>query len=758
MSRAPISLCMIVRNEEQTLQACLESVRPYVDEICIVDTGSTDSTPIIAREFADVFVVDTSFNDSEGRLENFGLARQRSFDIASHDWVLWLDADDVLVGGEHLASLTDHSGPCQYFFEYDYATDANGKVIFQLDRERLSFPRSEFRWEGAIHEVLVPRGSPSCFRESKVRVIHHRQKKTGTADPERNLRLLKNQFEKTVPRNLFYLAREEHSAGLLTEALSHFEMYVKISSWDEEKYTALCDISDIHLSLGHFEQSLLAADQAMHVRENWDLAYFRMAKTHYMMASVQIEPHRNWERCVHFARLGLDCPRRKSGLFDYIEFREHGIHVHLNYALSQLNRVEEALVSARQGLQYRPDDASLLLNVEIYERALNPNQSVVSSPEPTVLSTSAELPSLVIYTGQSLERWDPHTVDRVGNGGSEIAVVSMARALRSLGHDVVVYNDCPAPGNFDGVRYIPYTDYAGSTSDIFLSSRLSSVFDRPDVCSKLNLTWVHDVYVGDLNYNRSLKIDHFLCLSEWHADYFRNHHSFLHPQQVEVTRNGIDTGKFLDLPSKNPKKVVWSSSPDRGLLNLLDIWPDVHYMHPDAELHIFYGFENWKKMATLSNDGRQMESIEKMEARIAGLASKGVHYHGRVSPRVLADHYLTASYWLYSTDFTETSCITAMEAQASGLHILTTPTAALSETVSDRGTFIQGPASGLSFKRSARNWIVSRMDQPPALNYPAREFAMSHMDWETVAKEWQSMFQSMLDRKDKRIVPHLGPM
>lgn len=765
MSRAPISLCMIVRNEEQTLRACLESVRPYVDEICILDTGSTDSTPSIAREFADVFVVDTSFNDSEGRLEHFGQARQRSFDIANHDWVLWLDADDVLTGGEHLEALTRDTRPCQYYFEYDYATDANGKVTFQLDRERLSYPRSEFRWEGAIHEVLVPRTHVSTIREPSVRVIHHRQKKTGPTDPGRNLRLLKNQFDRSAPRNLFYLAREEHTSGLLADALMHFEMYVTISTWDEEKYTALCDMADIHLSLRQFEKALTSADLAMHVREDWDRAYFQMAKTHYMMADAKIDTIRNWERCAYFAQRGLDCPRRKSGLFDYVELREHGIHVYLNFALSQLGRVEEALASARRGLQYRPDDDSLKLNIGIYERSLSlPSSLPVETPAisapltPTVLASSNELPSLVLYTGNSLEKWDPETVEKVGNGGSEIAVVNMARELRALGHDVSVYNDCPARATFDGVQYIPYNEFSGSTSDIFMSSRLTSVFDRPDIHSKLNLTWVHDIYVGDLNYDRSLKVDHFLCLSEWHAEFFKQHHSFLHPDQVLVTRNGIRADRFANLPAKHPKKVVWSSSPDRGLQNLLDIWPDVNYMHPDAELHIFYGFENWKKMSHLSADAWQLSQIDRMESQIAGLASKGVHYHGRVPPRELADHYLSASYWLYSTDFTETSCITAMEAQASGLQIFTTPTAALSETVGPHGILHPGPASGPDFKKAARNWLVSRMSGPPTPNLEARNFALSGMDWKIVAKDWQSMFQSRLDQKDKRIVPHLCPM
>ena len=86
-----ISACIIVRDEPLLSQA-VESIRPYVDEIVIVDTGSEDTS--VARSLADVFEVYTECNGSDGLIEDFSKARQRSFDLATNDAVVWIDADE----------------------------------------------------------------------------------------------------------------------------------------------------------------------------------------------------------------------------------------------------------------------------------------------------------------------------------------------------------------------------------------------------------------------------------------------------------------------------------------------------------------------------------------------------------------------------------------------------------------------------------------------------------------------------------------
>ena len=94
-----ISLCMIVRNEEDVIGRCLESVWGVPDEIIIVDTGSTDRTKEIARAMG-AQVYDFAW------IDDFSAARNASFDRAAMDYILWLDADDVVDADNRLALLS----------------------------------------------------------------------------------------------------------------------------------------------------------------------------------------------------------------------------------------------------------------------------------------------------------------------------------------------------------------------------------------------------------------------------------------------------------------------------------------------------------------------------------------------------------------------------------------------------------------------------------------------------------------------------
>ena len=87
---APISVCLITKNEAGQIENCLKSIRPYVAEICVVDTGSIDSTPEICKKYADKLETYTECNDSQGRIESFSEARNRSFGLASQPWVMWI--------------------------------------------------------------------------------------------------------------------------------------------------------------------------------------------------------------------------------------------------------------------------------------------------------------------------------------------------------------------------------------------------------------------------------------------------------------------------------------------------------------------------------------------------------------------------------------------------------------------------------------------------------------------------------------------
>ena len=173
-----ISLTMIVRNEENNLPHCLESVRGVFDEIVVVDTGSTDRTREIAREFgARVFEF--------AWIDDFAAARNAALSHATGDYAFWLDADDVLEvrQRENLRRLLDGLRPddeAAYVVRCACDPEPRGGGQTVVDHIRLFPLRQDVRWTYRVHEQILPalRRANIPVRWSDVTVRH-----TGYTDP-----------------------------------------------------------------------------------------------------------------------------------------------------------------------------------------------------------------------------------------------------------------------------------------------------------------------------------------------------------------------------------------------------------------------------------------------------------------------------------------------------------------------------------------------------------------------------------------------
>ena len=209
---ATISLCMIVRNEEKVLARCLESVRGCVDEIVIVDTGSSDATKEIAARYTD------RIYDFEW-IDDFSAARNYAFEQATGDYLLWLDADDVLLPTD-AAALRRYkdeqlAGCDVVMLRYNTAFDELGRPTFFFYRERLIRRTLPHRWVGRVHEVVVHSGAVAY---AEIAVTH---KSVQAVYGDRNLRIYEKQIadgETLSPRELFYYGRELYYHGRYDDA------------------------------------------------------------------------------------------------------------------------------------------------------------------------------------------------------------------------------------------------------------------------------------------------------------------------------------------------------------------------------------------------------------------------------------------------------------------------------------------------------------------------------------------------------------
>jgi len=1141
-ARAPVSCCFIVRDDEGSglFVECLESIRPHVAEIVVVDTGSVDGTVDIARKYADVVEVFTDCNDPEtGSIANFAMARNRSFDLATQPWVMWMDSDDVVAGGEHIARLVAMAEANKgakdwcYLFPYEYVYAPNGRCVCLHYRERLLSRRAAMRWVNPVHEVLLPEDRPNLHVIPCDDVVfkHQRQRSKKPQVPGRNLRILQKLVETDGcedPRHFYYLGLEYANAQQYDKAMSWLSRYFDVSGWDDEKAMAALKMSEILNGLNRHEEAGVWGHRAIGVMEEWGEGYFAIARSFYHRAIAGQkggDVRRNWQRCAHFARVGLSMPPTKTMLFVNPLEREVDAHVYLTMAYSQLGDARNALKHAKEARKANPDDPNLVYNMRTFERAVAvddvsavlgrlvamellapvtrdqvlaainngggeavgghmvvakpatyprgvqehhfPRAHVAPTPrsfsipehvdiddlpvrmtdgqveaatillwkemllhdevlaaerlladapyrvkhspiienalartrrmtawmdnaeteqkyngpeDPTIengvpigeplagqlldrsemaiagvekgtrvldlgcfdggivnrwaldghdvtavdlcetsiamarrvaekhktgarfvcrkfdaltiddlgsrlfdlvtstdtyehlrdpvkdmlrparkwlrpggvmrvctphgswmrgefvewahpwrwaddegkswncdlphahlvaptpwtvaanmraagfrvrdcyvrLNSVADVPGqgnvfceainapapavtdgstrldIVFACGDAWQAWNPEIMRAEGIGGSETMVVHMARRLAALGHRVRVYTSTGPHGDgiFDGVEY-RQTEHLlnAGACDVFVAWRNAALFDAP-VVAGLRLLWVHDIFAGGGAHKNLLRADRVLALSQWHAGFVVDHHN-LPKSQVLVTRNGIDFSRFTPRAEivRDPHRAVYSSSPDRGLAVLLQVWPKIRERVPDASLDVYYGFFNWRKAAEARKDTEQLQVIDALEQMLVDLAPHGVRSHGRVDQATLADAFMGAGVWAYPTWFSETSCITAMEAQAAGLRIVTSSIAALNETVGAErhavaynhagyGVLIDGDWMSDEYQARFVDEVVRAMTAPEGEWLKTREEikarAFRDFDLDELAEAWVEMMRAML--------------
>lgn len=250
---ATVSLCMIVKNEEEVLARCLDSIQGAVEEIVIVDTGSDDRTKEIASRY-------TSRLYDFPWIDDFAAARNFAFSKGTQEYLFWLDADDVLTpeSREAFLQLKETLDPAvqMVMMKYDVAFDAAGRPTFSYYRERLMRREAGFLWEGPVHEAIAPAGR---ILYSDIAVQH---RKLHPGDPARNLRIfekMKAEGKLREPRQQYYYARELLDNGRYTEALTGLEAFLdQGKGWIENNIGACRDLAACRRALNDRRGALCA--------------------------------------------------------------------------------------------------------------------------------------------------------------------------------------------------------------------------------------------------------------------------------------------------------------------------------------------------------------------------------------------------------------------------------------------------------------------------------------------------------------------
>lgn len=295
MPAQKLSVCMIVKNEENYIEDCLKSVQPVADQIVVVDTGSTDKTVEIAKQYGAEVHPFKWVND-------FSAARNASIKYAKGSWILWIDADERLLSEsvpELKRLLRPERKPVAYLVNIKNVM-ADGKNLKISTGHRLFNNFKGIHFKGRVHEQIIYSVAQNHGEERRSNIVLYHlgyglsQEKQKEKD-ERNRWLLLQMVE-DEPNNAyahFTLGQNYLLSNQPEKALPHYLQALKLKGLNKElRINVLNTTAETYLKLGDLEAALDYARQSMRQAPQQVSVYYLM----YRIAEKvgQLEEAANW--------------------------------------------------------------------------------------------------------------------------------------------------------------------------------------------------------------------------------------------------------------------------------------------------------------------------------------------------------------------------------------------------------------------------------------------------------------------------------
>ncbi|MFC9707213.1 glycosyltransferase [Paenibacillus sp. NPDC056933] len=367
-----ISLCMIVKNEQRTLARCLGSVAGIADEIVIVDTGSSDRTMEIAAQYTD-HVYTYEWKD------DFAAARNYSFDHATQEYILWLDADDVLLPADRAKlemlkqQLPSGGETAAVILSYTLAEAPEGSPLVTDRRLRLVKRNAGCRWHGRLHEQLA--FPPGGVITADIAVTHRREAGHHSA---RNVRILRKWIAEegaAQGRLLFYYAGECYDRQRYAAAVrAYAKLLLEPSGYREDRLLACARLAECYERLGEPGRKLGALLQSF----QYDLPHADFCCS----IAACFQDRQDWMAAIYWYMQALDVSSRDTGLRPVpVACRTWLPHARLSICYAQMGYWEQALLHNGKACEFLPNDPGLLANRQKIEEVLSTGNSSLEEKE-----------------------------------------------------------------------------------------------------------------------------------------------------------------------------------------------------------------------------------------------------------------------------------------------------------------------------------------------------------------------------------------
>lgn len=774
-----LSLSMICKDELKNLKRLKPLVKKYVDEWVVVfppgdpaiEWAKNNGIKTIVKDFTQTIEKDVLEKFLDYRLEvaedyrlfNFAAARNESLANATGDYVLWLDADDTPKGLDALLEVLEGKDYDYYDVVYDYARDEQGNSIADQIRERV-VKNGKFEWKGGalglIHETLIPKDGvfPSSIRLDKETFYIEHNSDHQDQSSDRNFIALLYEYIKTNgkdPRTVYYLGVEFFNHRMYDQSIKIMQEYVEVGGWDEERFRAYIRMAEAYHQLGDKESSRNAYLKAQKELPGYPESYLGLGESYFS--------DEMWDKAIEYTLTGMQkpVPQTKSGV-DMIRYTFRPLNF-LALANMKLGKNRDAYYWFDKARVSNPNHPWVLQYTDLFEEMKDLDDYVRSFAKigqlnkkyyPASLPKLAEaIPdeimdqevlldyrrrfsapkvwpkkSVVYFCSQAFEEWGPDSL-KTGTGGSEEAVIHLTKRWAKMGYDVTVFNNCPVEKTVDGVRWTRYERFnPKDVFDVLIGWRNNPYLEQKAASTKL--LDLHDVPALKFFPKESVKDAKLMVKSQYHRSLFPH----LPDENFIIINNGIDTDQF-NRAEKVQNNLVWTSSYDRGLEYLLEMWPQIKQEVPDATLDVAYGFN----LFDMSARGRTEEGKRWKKKMLDLLQQEGVTEHGRLPSDEVAQLYNKADVWAYPTDFPEIDCITATKAMAAGCVPVTTDFAVMKER-NKEGVIIEGSAADESVREEFRLKLIALLQDDERKRDIRSRIDVSEFDWDNVAQRWAENF------------------
>lgn len=722
--RPSISLCCILKNEVDNIPQLLKSVRGCFDEIHFTDTGSTDGSIELIKSIAgqESNIADSKiFLHHFDWIHDFSAARNASFSHAFTDYIAWLDLDDILSDAKAFIDWRDNIMEIGDFWlaTYHYSSTEEGKPVCSFARERVVKRDKGFTWKYFVHEGMAPTvPNISMQYVTNWNVVHKRTAEDFKKDKSRNLAIFEKQKDPLDVRMLYYYGKELFENQKPLEAFG--KLKTAIASPDLElhdrtmgiQYAAMCA-----MQLNQYDMAIQLSHSGCQLDP-------MRAEYYVIIGDSHLKMNRHAQAIPYYAAASR-CQYKGDSLIKGATFNHEDSYRH--YPLNQMARIYANLGNVEAAEKVANEALAIGSNIET-EGILKDLAALKEKAGLSITKKKTKTDEIVISGHpQGFYEWDEEIYKTKGIGGSETACVEMAHWLAKLtNRKVIVFNNRTSSKEFGNVKYLP-------------ASECPQYFGENE--PKAHIAWRHNVkltdaptylWCHDLVAQGMEVVKHYekvFALSDFHK-HFIHSMAGVPLDKIWVTRNGINPKRFFGAcPPKEKGRVIFSSSPDRGLENAMRVMDLVVKEFPGAKLHAYYGMDNLVKA------GRQ-DVADKITKEIK--LRSYVNFHGNVTQEELTYAMQLSEVWLYPTNFLETYCITAIEALCCNAYPVVRNYGALKDTllqakINRMATLID---SDCVTEAEVKAYAGHVLDALFTKKHSVIEVDVNTFSWENVAKDW----------------------